>query len=247
MTTQAELYKSLCYSQGVYNLSMLIGGTVNSSSALYRPAWSATIIDTSMLNTSDIQQVQQNLSGGLGNSTNSTIETSINSEAPKSTSASLSTTISVGNATSATAHSSAATGSSSAGTSASPSASASASSPSSTAASSTGSASASSAQPTSSGQASTSRRRGVSALEIVANSQKTTKRGVSALEIVANSKKASPDQVKRADSPVASIAPIEASATSSAAGSQPTDPLNGVPDSRPSGNLMLLSLQEGAW
>lgn len=88
MSSQASLYKRIVDSQMFFNVSMLIGGEKGTDLARYGPAWSATAINQSGLNRSDVTEIQDNLKGDLGDPSSGPYQSSVNSEAPKSTSSS---------------------------------------------------------------------------------------------------------------------------------------------------------------
>lgn len=73
----------------IFNFSMIVGGVADSSSAKYAPAWSATIVNTTAVSSKDADDLQANLDNSLHDATvsNTSFASSINDEAPPSTSA----------------------------------------------------------------------------------------------------------------------------------------------------------------
>jgi hypothetical protein len=89
---QGNLLKAL--TAAVFNYSMIVSGDPGDQSAVYAPAWSATIINTTSVSSTDAKDLQANIEGSLGDGTvsNTSFASSVNNEAPPSTSAALQTT-----------------------------------------------------------------------------------------------------------------------------------------------------------
>ncbi|KAK7439352.1 hypothetical protein VKT23_017577 [Stygiomarasmius scandens] len=90
ISAQGYLYKQyIPTAPAVFNLSMITGGSINNPQiAQYDAAWSADIINSTALGGQDASALQDNLNDGFNSSTVSDgeIASSINSDAPESTS-----------------------------------------------------------------------------------------------------------------------------------------------------------------
>ncbi|KAF5390566.1 hypothetical protein D9757_002600 [Collybiopsis confluens] len=84
---QGNLLKAL--TAAVFNYSMIVSGLPNSNGAVYAPAWSAMIIDTTAVSGADAKDLQANIDASLhdGTVSNTSFASSVNNEAPPSTSA----------------------------------------------------------------------------------------------------------------------------------------------------------------
>ncbi|KIK67909.1 hypothetical protein GYMLUDRAFT_238095 [Collybiopsis luxurians FD-317 M1] len=84
---QGNLLKAL--NTAVFNYSMIVSGEAGSGAAVYAPAWSATIINTTSVSGADAKDLQANIDASLrdGTASNTSFASSVNNEAPSTSAA----------------------------------------------------------------------------------------------------------------------------------------------------------------